>query len=358
MNRSEKPKRILRLLFWESTTRCNLMCTYCRRLDSGTDAFKDLSTTQARNLIEQLAELGKFQQFMPVLVFSGGEPFCRNDLFDLIGSAALLGISSAVATNGTMVDTDIAKKLRNSGVTRVSVSLDAAKPEIHDKLRGIDGSFSDAVRGIGCLRCCGVEFQVNITLTGKNAGQLNDVYELSESLGAHALHVFILVPLGCGRNLGKADMLTAEQIEDKMLEITQLERRNQLPLRVTCGPHYHRVISQQGLAGTKSASSRSSKGCLAGQSVLFVNHRGDVFPCGYLPVNCGSVLNRNLQRIWCASEQLARMRDSEKLEGKCGLCDYKEICGGCRARAYAATGNYMAEDPFCAYIPQSEIRVD
>jgi radical SAM protein with 4Fe4S-binding SPASM domain len=160
-------------------------------------------------------------------------------------------------------------------------------------------------------------------------------------------------------------MLTPQQYEEKLLEICRMDARGELQVKVTCGPHYERVIRQQGLHKTRMQAKQSdssvphfgppSRGCLAGIGVLFVGHQGDVFPCGYLPVKCGNVLKEQLSDIWRNSKDLARMRDSTGLEGKCGLCGYKKICGGCRARAYAAAGNYMAEEPFCAYVPPSPI---
>jgi len=349
------PKQMLRLLFWESTIRCNLTCAHCRRIDSDDTAYRDLSTKQAGDLIEQLAALGKGQPMMPVLVFSGGEPLCRNDLFDLIGKAGSFGIVSALATNGTLIDSSVAGRVRDSGIMRVSVSLDGATAEVHNRLRQLDGSFEGALEGIAHLRDKKVPFQINMTLTKHNAHQIEDVYNLAKSLGAVAVHIFMLVPVGCGQSLAETDMLSPEQYEQKMTEIYKLDSRDELQLKVTCGPHYERIIREQGISSnmktSQSGHGGSSRGCLAGLGVLFVGHQGDVFPCGYLPVKCGNVLENKLSDIWYNNPDLARMRDSNQLEGKCGFCGYRQVCGGCRARAFAATGNYMAEEPFCAYVP-------
>jgi radical SAM protein with 4Fe4S-binding SPASM domain len=315
-----------------------------------------------------LAELGKGQPMMPVLVFSGGEPLCRQDLFELIGQAKAAGITPALATNGTLIDAAVAKRIHDSGVARVSVSLDGATAEVHNRLRRLAGSFQRAIEGIGYLRDEKVPFQINLTLTKHNAGQLQQVYELARSLGAVAVHIFMLVPVGCGRSLADTDMLSPEQYEQKMLEICRLDGQDELQMKVTCGPHYERVIRQEGLYKSRLQTGHggavpgrgghgaASKGCLAGLGVLFVGHQGDVFPCGYLPIKCGNVLEQKLSDIWYNSEDLSRMRNSGQLEGKCGLCGYRQICGGCRGRAYAATGNYMAEEPFCAYVPPEAVR--
>jgi radical SAM protein with 4Fe4S-binding SPASM domain len=401
-------------------------------LESDEAAVTDLSTAQAIDLIGQLAELGRDQPVMPVLVFSGGEPLCRDDLFELVGKARSLGITPALATNGTLINSGVAEQIRDSGIVRVAVSLDGATAGVHNKLRQMETSFERAIEGIGHLRDKNVPFQINITLTKHNAHQLEEVYELAKSLGAVAVHVFMLVPVGCGQVLAQTDMLSPQQYERMLVEICRLDARGELQMKVTCGPHYERVIREQGLyehrvsqvsrlsrhfdrakrveksiqeAGFHFPDSRPiyeaqcqarheapgtphqlvdgpaggdisrkaagdqdgsvpgrpahaqgpSKGCLAGLGILFVGHQGNVFPCGYLPVNCGSILKTRLADIWHKSKDLARMRDSESLEGKCGLCGYRQVCGGCRARAYAATGNYMAAEPFCAYIPPEAV---
>ena len=358
------PMRILRMLFWETTVRCNLACAHCRRLESNEAGVADLSTSQGEALIDQLAELGRRQPQMPVLVFSGGEPCCRRDLFTLMDRARQQGIILALATNGTTINREKAQQIRASGVARVSVSLDGATAEVHDRMRQIPGAFDRALEGIRHLHDAGVPFQINVTLTKQNAHQLVDVYELSKSLGAVAVHIFMLVPVGCGQVLAETDMLSPRQYEQIMRDIYALESRGEIQIKVTCGPHYERIKRQlvhsvpvrahrETPHGVTASPHPQSKGCLAGLGVLFVNHRGDVYPCGYLPVNCGNILDTRLIEIWDSSEDLARMRDVSALEGKCGLCEYKQVCGGCRARAFGMTGNYMGEEPFCAYDPRA-----
>ena len=363
--------RILKLLFWEATIKCNLACAHCRRLESDEADVTDLSTSQAKGLIEQLAQLGQAQPMMPVLVFSGGEPLCRDDIFELIDYAKSSGIAPALATNGTMINAATAQKIADSGIVRVAVSLDGATSEVHNKLRQMEGSFEQALDGIKHLREKGIPFQINITLTKHNAEQLDDVYKLAASLGAVAVHIFMLVPVGCGQVLAETDMLSPQEYEQKLLDVCRLDGLGQMQMKVTCGPHYERVIREQGLHRDRGKAGHGnggsvpgrgghgdpSKGCLAGLGVLFVGHQGDVFPCGYLPVNCGNVTEESLSEIWYKNADLARMRDSNGLEGKCGVCGYRQICGGCRGRAYAATGNYMTEEPFCAYIPPEIVKL-
>jgi len=346
------------MLFWETTVRCNLACAHCRRLESNEADVADLSTSQGEALIDQLAELGRRQPQMPVLVFSGGEPFCRRDLFTLMERARQQGIILALATNGTTINREKAQHIRDSGIARVSVSLDGGPIVVHDKMRQIPGAFDRALEGIGHLQDAGVPFQINVTLTKQNAHQLGNVYELAKSLGAVAVHIFMLVPVGCGQVLAETDMLSPQQYEQIMRDICALESRGEIQIKVTCGPHYERVKRQAriefNVANPQSGiRNPQSKGCLAGLGVLFVSHRGDVYPCGYLPVNCGNILEKRLIEIWDHNEDLARMRDVAALEGKCGVCEYKQVCGGCRARAFGMTGNYMGEEPFCAYDPRA-----
>ena len=412
--------RVLRMLFWETTVRCNLACAHCRRLESNDADVGDLSPAQGEILIEQLAELGRRQPPrgegvpplrvagilpanrgqdaratkeqgqdaratsgstgpMPVLVFSGGEPFCRPDLFHLIGRSRQDGLITALATNGTMIGDEQARRIRDSGIARVSVSLDGATADVHDRMRQIPGAFDRALEGIRHLREHQAPFQINVTLTKQNVGQLQEVYDLTRSLGAAALHIFMLVPVGCGQILAQTDMLTPEQYEQILREVYALENRGEIQVKVTCGPHYERVKRQCGIEGEKLRSEEGrksspsplptflpsyentprhppSKGCLAGLGVLFVSHRGDVYPCGYLPVNCGNILEKSLIEIWDGNEDLARLRDAGALEGKCGICGYKQVCGGCRARAFGMTGNYLGEEPFCAYDPRTAQR--
>jgi len=262
----------------------------------------------------------------------------------------------------------VARRIRESGIARVAVSLDGSTAQVHDRLRKLPGAFERAVEGIGWLREQGVPFQINITLTKQNYEQLDGVYDLARSLGAVALHIFMLVPVGCGQVLAETDMLSPQQYEQMMVRICELDVLDKLQVKVTCGPHYERVVRQQGLhrfrgqtgnpggaVPGRPAHGGASRGCLAGLGVLFVGHRGNVFPCGYLPIECGNVQKQTLADIWCNSPDLARMRNSGALEGKCGICGYRQICGGCRGRAYAETGNYMAEEPFCVYVPPAVV---
>ena len=322
----------------------------------------DLSTEQAKGMIDQLAVVGAEQEFMPILVFSGGEPLCRDDIFELISYADSKGLICALASNGTLIDAEVARKIKASGVRRVSISLDGATADVHNKLRQQEGSFEGAIAGIECLKAEGIEFQINVTITKFNAHQVDDVFALAMELGAAAVHPFMLVPVGCGEEFAEEDMLSASEYEEMMVQIADKASKIDIQVKVTCGPHYERVVREHEKLKVDSAAcghpgghpgggSGASKGCLAGLGVLFVGHQGQVFPCGYLPVDCGDITKQTISDIWNNSVDLAKMRDVSELKGKCGVCGFKGVCGGCRARAYAASGDYMDQEPFCEYVP-------
>lgn len=339
----------LRLLFWESTIKCNLSCAHCRRIDGDAAADTDLTTAQACQLIEQLALLGEQQEFMPILVFSGGEPLCRPDLFALVDYAAARRLKCALATNGTLIDTAIAEKIKAAAIQRVSVSLDGAAGRVHNKLRRQEGSFEAALYGIECLRQQGIPFQINMTMTRYNVHQLDELFALAETLQAAAVHLFMLVPVGCGQEFVQEDMLSADEYERMLERIAAKQIDSCLEIKVTCGPHFERIVRRANQPGWPM-----SKGCLAGSGVLFVSHDGRVFPCGYLPIDCGNIKQMPLADIWNNNTDLARMRDPQQLKGKCGVCGYRTVCGGCRARAFAATGDYMQAEPMCTYEPPTK----
>jgi len=336
----------LRVLFWESTTRCNLNCAHCSRVDLDQSGDQELTTDEVRGVLESARSLGR-----PIIILSGGEPLLRDDWEEIIAHTGSLGLPAAMATNGTLIDSPLADRIAAAGLSRTAVSLDGSEAGVHDEFRGVRGSFQRAVDGIRALVSRGVSVQVNATIAAHNFEQIDAIYELSRSLGAIALHLFILVPVGCGAKIEKSHRLTDEQYLGVLRWAARNTHRGDLEFRVTCGPHYHRIIAQDGSGATaKPKQARvSSRGCLAGLSVLFVAHDGQVFPCGYLPVGCGSVRESSLVEIWRESEVLRELRNFDKLKGACGRCEYRTICGGCRARAFARTADYLSEDPSCPY---------
>lgn len=365
----------LRLLFWETTKACNLECKHCRAVPQKRPGPLDLSSDEAFAMMNQIAEVGR-----PVFILSGGEPLFRPDIFDLAAYGRALGFRMALATNGTLVDSIAAQRVEAAGISRVAISLDGAREETHDRFRGTPGAWRAAVRGIRRLRARGISVQINSTVATHNVAELPDLLDLALDLECDALHIFMLVPVGCGLELAASDMLPAAEYERVLHWFYDRSKEVSIDLKATCAPHYVRVRAQRIVeerqhgdrstpfvahgtrlkaaydpAGGRPLSSLT-RGCLAGTSVCFVSHKGDVFPCGYLPVSAGSIRQQPFRDIWNDSAVFERLRDPSGLAGKCGACSYHAICAGCRARAYAATGNYLAEEPYCSYDPMAERR--
>jgi heme b synthase len=358
------------LIFWETTAGCNLRCIHCRRVTVADQLLpQDLTTAQAFAMIDEIARVGK-----PVFVLSGGEPLFRPDIFEIARHATDAGLPVALATNGTLVDDAVAARIRDSGVQRVSISFDGADAATHDAFRGLAGSFDAAVRGFRAIRNAGIPVQINTTVANHNKEQLDRMVRMAGELDAIGLHLFLLVPVGCGVEIAEEQMINAVEYERVLNWMYDMEKAAPgLQLKATCAPHYFRIMHsrraeerRQGVQHEMPASygrqvhghphgqmHAATKGCLAGTGVCFVSHRGEVFPCGYLPVEAGNIHRERFGDIWESSPLFGQLRDVDALEGKCGICQFKKVCSGCRARSYGVTGNYMAEEPFCAYEPES-----
>ncbi len=357
-----------RLVFWETTAGCNLRCIHCRRVTVADQLTpQDLTTEESFRMIDDIAATGK-----PVFVLSGGEPLFRPDIYEIARYAADAGLPVALATNGTLVDDAVAARIAASGVQRVSISFDGVDAATHDMFRGLPGSFDAAIRGMKALQAVGIPVQINTTIANHNKAQLESMLALAKDLGAVGLHLFLLVPVGCGVEIAEDQMINAQEYERVLNWLYDTERSEpDLQLKATCAPHYFRVMhtrraedKRNGMELPLPASHHrqvhghkhmhaATKGCLAGTGVCFVSHRGEVFPCGYLPVEAGNVRQQDFGTIWQDSPLFAEMRDPDLLEGKCGACQFKSLCSGCRARAYGVTGDYLAEEPFCAYQPET-----
>jgi len=340
----------LRLVFWESTARCNLECVHCRRLVDG-DALsrEELTRDEAAKVVNDLADAWPGAVF----IFSGGEPLLRGDTLELARLAKAEGLVPALATNGTLVTEALAGEIAEVGFGRVSVSLDGAGAATHDRFRGVAGAFDGALAGLRLLREAGVPVQINMSITRANAAELNEMFCLAEAEGVEALHIFIVVPVGCGMTLEETDRLSPGAYERLLRQFYYRSAASPLETRATCAPQYVRVTEQLQSHGADGEASRPSAGCLAGTGVCFISHRGQVFPCGYLPVSCGNVREQSLSGVWRESEVFRQLRNRKLLTGKCGHCEYAVACGGCRARAFAATGDLLAEEPDCIYLPHA-----
>jgi len=353
---SHPPKKdgesTLRLVAWETTRNCNLNCIHCRASATMGPHSGELDTSEAFRLLDQIAEIAK-----PIIILTGGEPLLRDDIFDIAAYGTQKGLRMVMAPNGTLVTEPIAKKLVDSGIKRISISLDGATRESHDKFRNVDGAYNGALNAMKIARKVGLDFQVNTTITKTNLEQIPKIQELAVEQGALAHHIFLLVPTGRGKYIVDTEINAAEYEETLNWFYDQREK-TPLELKATCAPHYYRILRQRASQEGKSISFKThgldavTRGCLGGIGFCFVSHRGDVQPCGFLTANCGNVRQQSFVDIWKHSEVLTNLRDYDKLTGKCNPCEFKRVCGGCRARAYEATGDYLAEEPLCSYQPR------
>lgn len=344
----------LKMVAWEVTRSCNLFCAHCRSSSTSGAYEGELSTEECLRLIDGILDVGK-----PVIILSGGEPLLRPDLFQIARYAVGKGLRMVMGTNGTLVTEKIAAKLKEIPVSRVAVSIDFPTPELQDRFRGKAGAFQAAMAAIGHLHQAGIEVQVNSTITRLNTKYLNELLNLALRAGAAAFHPFMLVPTGRGKELKKVEM-SPEEYERTLNWVyeKQKELGDRMFFKPTDAPHYQRIIRQRDRKGnpqetkTKSDAMNSmTRGCLAGTGFCFVSHRGRVQGCGYLDVEAGHIRNESFSKIWANSTLFCELRDLSNIKGKCGICEYRRACGGCRARAYESTGDYLEAEPYCIYEP-------
>jgi len=344
-----RPTRVAppRLIAWELTRRCPLACKHCRA-DAHRWADPDeLSAEEARAVLAGIAAFAR-----PILILTGGEPLLRKDVYALAAEGTRRGLRVVLASCGAGLDDAAAERLARSGVRAVSISLDGATPASHDAFRGVDGAFAMATRGLAAAVRAGLDVQVNTTVTRDNAAELPELLALARRLRAGTWNPFLLVATGRGRQLGDRQ-LDPEAYERTLRWLAEREADAGIRLRVTCAPQYQRVRLQVG----RPADDRPGpQGCLGGQSYAFISARGIVQPCGFLDLPAGDLRTAglDLRSIWEGSELFARLRDRAGYGGRCGQCEYLHVCGGCRARAYAAGGDALAEEPFCAHEPHRE----
>jgi AdoMet-dependent heme synthase len=348
----------MQLVAWEITRSCNLHCAHCRASAIGGKYAGELSTEESFHLIDQIREAGN-----PIVILTGGEPLARADVHSIAEYARSKGLRVVMGTNGTLVTPQIAARLKASGLSRISVSLDFPTPELQDRFRGQQGAFAAALAGIRSIRGAGVDVQVNCTLTRLNIDYLDRLLALALDEGAVAFHPFFLVPTGRGKGLSNVE-LSAGEYESALNWIyeKQVELKDRIFFKPTDAPHYLRILRQRG--GTEAASPSSgshhhpggansiSRGCMAGSGFCFISHTGQVQGCGYLDLPAGNVRDLTFGQIWHDSQLFKQLRDLSLIKGKCGFCEYKSICGGCRARAYETTGDYLQAEPYCIYQPR------
>ncbi len=358
-----------RLIAWEVTRSCPLACKHCRAAARNEPYEGELSTDEGRRLLENIARLAR-----PTIILTGGEPMLRDDIYDLAAHAHGLGLPVVMAPCGQMVDEAAARRMKRAGIRCISISLDGACPESHDAFRGVEGAFEMACRAADAARRARLPFQINTTVTRASRDELPAIRDLAVRLGAEVFNPFLLVPTGRGKDLAGQE-LSAAEYERTLAWLAEAERDGPIRIRVTCAPHYSRIRAQRAAreaekekgsgslfeTGKKTAGTffekpaPFSRGCMGGKTFAFISHTGKVQICGFLDLEAGDLraVALDFARIWHESPLFRAVRDVDAYGGRCGACEYRRICGGCRARAYAYTGNLLAEEPFCVYQPRS-----
>jgi AdoMet-dependent heme synthase len=346
----------LRLVAWETTRNCNLSCVHCRASATCGPYDGELDTQAAYTLLDQIADVAK-----PIIILTGGEPLLREDIFDIAAYGNAKGMRMVMSPNGTLVTKEIAKKMAAAGIQRLSISIDGASAGSHDKFRGVQGAYEGALNGIKHAKSAGIAFQINTTITKTNLEQIPEILALAESLGAVAHHIFLLVPTGRGKYIVDQE-IDAREYEQTLNWFYDQREKTSLQLKATCAPHYYRILRQRAKSEGQSVTFEThgldavTRGCLAGTGFCFVSHRGIVQPCGFLDLNCGDVTRQPFGEIWHNSDHFKKLRDFGQLKDKCGYCEYRRVCGGCRARAHEATGDYMEAEPLCEYKPPRRLQ--
>ena len=361
------------LAIWEITQSCDLACKHCRAAAQPIPHPDELTHEEGKALIDQIADM-----HIPIFVFTGGDPMKRKDVFDLIRYASGKGVHVAVTPSATpLLTRDAIFKLKEAGLMRLGISLDGSTPEIHDTFRGLPGAYARTIQAIEWANEAGIPIQVHSTISRHNAQDLDGLCNLFEKLAIVMWNVFFLVPVGRGQ---LDDLLSGEEFEQVFGKIYELSQRVSFQIKTTEAMHYRRYLIQHnleerkmgnghghpsglGLAAyepgtpTTDAKSRTASWTTRrvndGKGFMFISHVGNVYPSGFLPIHAGNIRETPLADIYRNSSIFKALRDTSRLEGKCGACEFKEICGGSRARAYALTGDPLAQEPCCIYQPKN-----
>jgi radical SAM protein len=367
------------LAIWEVTQSCDLACKHCRAAAQPIAHPDQLSTDEGKAVIDQIADMK-----IPIFVFTGGDPLKRPDLYELIRYSAEKGVKVAVTPSATpLLTREAIFKMKEAGVVRLGISLDGSSPEIHDKFRGLQGAFARTIQAVEWAGEAGLPIQVHTTISRHNAHDLDNLCNLFEKLAIVMWNVFFLVPVGRGQ---LADLLSGEEFEQVFGKIYELSHRVSFQIKTTEAMHYRRYLLQHNLEEKRMAHAHpgtshpgathstaaheyepgapmsdpktrtqtwATRRVNDGKGFMFISHVGNVYPSGFLPIHAGNVRETPLAEIYREAPIFKALRDTSKLEGKCGACEYKEICGGSRARSYALTGDPHAQEPCCIYQPRN-----
>jgi radical SAM protein len=344
------------VMFYETTRACDLHCKHCRACAQPHRHPFELDTAGAHALLDQIASFPK----PPVLVFTGGDPLKRDDIFDLVAYARSVGIRTAMTPSATpLVSSEALGRLQESGLGRLALSIDAADASTHDAFREVPGSFRRTIQILEDAREIGLPIQVNTTITRRNVGQVDEIARLMADLGIVLWSVFFLVPVG--RGLAE-ERISAPEYEQVFARLWKHAKRQPYGIKTTEAHHYRRFVLQregnpafQPESGGHGPIRRAPLGVNDGKGVMFVSHTGRVYPSGFMPIDCGKFPDRSVVDVYQNSETMQKLRNPDLLHGKCGHCEFRSVCGGSRARAYALTRDPLAAEPDCVYIP-AELR--
>jgi radical SAM protein with 4Fe4S-binding SPASM domain len=341
LNSNKKQIPNLKVVAWETTRKCPLNCIHCRAAADNKQHSDELSTAEGFRLIDGIAKFAK-----PLLILTGGEPMTRSDIYELAAYATAKGLRVVMATCGHLLTPESAEKIKSSGIKALSISLDGADAATHDAFRGSIGAFEKSLAGIRCAKEAGIHFQINTSVSKLNVNQLPQILDLAENIGALTVDFFFLVPTGRGRDL-EAELLSTSEYEKTLLWIAEERSKRRLRIKTTCAPHFARI------SRSVDSNSASEGACLAGGGFVFVSHRGVLQPCGFLDISCGDLRREDFDfgKIYLESEVFRKLREPDRYEGKCSVCEFRMVCGGCRARAYVASGHVLAADPTCSHVP-------
>ena len=364
------------IAIWEATQACDLACVHCRASAQPLRSSFELSTAEAKRLIDQIAEMR-----VPVFVITGGDPLKRPDIFDLVEYATARGLRTSLTPSATpLLTREAIAELQRRGLARLAVSLDASTPEIHDAFRRVPGSYEWTLRAIHWAHELALPAQINTTITRRNLADFDDMVRLLQTLDIAMWSVFFLVPTGRGQ---LDDLISAEEFEAVFAKLYQVARRARFDIKTTEAQHYRRYILQTRaaerrcqepatVANAKAAPTqatwneiavknspdgigRAPRGLNDAKGFVFISHFGEVFPSGFLPMSAGNVRRQPLAEIYQHSPLFVALRDTSRLQGKCGACEFRNVCGGSRARAFALTGDPFAEEPCCVYEPKAAV---
>ncbi|MBN1972042.1 MAG: radical SAM protein [Sedimentisphaerales bacterium] len=339
-----------RIVAFEVTHKCQLNCMHCRASASEKADREYLTKKQCKQILFSLAQYNKC-----VVILTGGEPMEREDIYELIEYGNNIGHKMALATCGYLINNESIERLKNSGILTLSFSLDGPDAISHDSFRRVTGAFDITLAAIEKAKSNNIRFQINTTITNRNVEHVPKIAQLAKKLGAYCFNPFILVPTGRGAEISD-EILKPGRYEMLLYDLAEIKIQNLIDVRVTCGPQFSRIMA---LKNPKILSKKNNrKGCMAGGEFAFISYKGDVQTCGFLNLSAGNLINNdfNFADIWENSTFLNNIRDLSIYKGKCGKCEFVESCGGCRARAYGMTGNYLNSDPICNYQPAQQSR--